>query len=50
MQPMPNNKKVWAKPVVQMLNINSDTYSNPVQGAREVGQGGGNNQNKALPS
>ena len=50
MQPMPNNKKVWAKPVVQMLNINSDTYSNPAAGSREVGQGGGNNTNKAIPS
>ena len=50
MEPVRNARKVWVKPVVQMLNINSDTYTNPGRGSKEVGQGGGNNNDKSIPS
>ena len=48
MEPVQNTRKVWAKPVVQMLNINSGTYSNPGGLDREVGAGGGNNKDKGI--
>ena len=50
MEPVQNARKVWAKPTVQLLNINSDTYTNPGRGDKEVGQGGGNNNDKSIPS
>ena len=50
MEPVQNARKVWAKPTVQLLNINSDTYANPGRGDKEVGQGGGNNKDKSIPS
>jgi hypothetical protein len=50
METLTNDKKVWAKPTVQILNINKDTYSSQGHGEREVGKGGGENQNKDIPS
>ena len=50
MEPVQNDLKVWATPTVQMLNINTDTYTNPGRGDKEVGQGGGNNKDKSIPS
>ncbi len=48
MEPVQNAKKVWAKPAVQILNINTDTYSNPGRNNIEVGQGGGANLDKSI--
>ncbi len=50
METLNNDKKVWAKPLIQTLNINKDTYSSKGGGEREVGQGGGKNQLKRIPS
>jgi hypothetical protein len=45
-----NEKKIWVKPEVQILNIARDTYSSQGHGSREVGKGGGANQTKDIPS
>ncbi|QHV96965.1 hypothetical protein [Spirosoma endbachense] len=50
MEALYNDRKVWAKPTVQTLNINKDTYSSQGHGDREVGKGGGDNQTKDIPS
>ncbi len=50
METQNNNKKSWAKPTVLSLDINKETYSALGKGDREVGQGGGENKVKAIPS
>ena len=45
-----NDKKGWANPTVQALNINKDTYSSQGNGEKEVGKGGGDNLKKDIPS
>ncbi|QIP13922.1 hypothetical protein G8759_15535 [Spirosoma aureum] len=50
MDTLTNNRKAWAKPTVQILNINKDTYSSQGHGEKEVGNGGGANQTKDIPS
>lgn len=36
MEAVKNDKKVWVAPTVQVLNINSETYSSPGRGNRET--------------
>ena len=49
MEPVQNARKVWAKPVVQMLDINNDTYTNPGRtNAPENGGVGNNNDKKSI--
>ncbi len=50
MESVQNVRKVWAKPTVQMLNINSDTYSNLLRSKKETGKGGGSNKDDSMPS
>ncbi len=50
METQNNNKKTWSKPAVLALDIAKDTYSALGKGEKEVGQGGGQNQYKSIPS
>lgn len=50
MEALNNDKKVWAKPTVQSLNINNDTYGAAKQLTKEVGKGDSTNKEKTIPS
>ena len=48
MESVQSNKKLWARPSVQMLNINSDTYSGA--GTQKENSGSSNQTTKKIPS
>ena len=45
-----NQKKAWAKPFVQSLDINKDTFAGTSSKEKEVGKGGSANIRKSVPS
>lgn len=50
METQNTDKKLWSKPTVLTLDISNDTYTAKGTGEKEVGQGGGENKSKSIPS